>query len=72
MRHDVPGCINVFDLNITIAPNTVNLTGFCYEGDILIKYDFHVHLWGSIDEEDSKWIKESVGGIQIVLAKDEP
>jgi hypothetical protein len=70
LRHGVPGCINIFDLNVTITRDTFNLTGFCYEGDIKMKYVLNLHLWGSIDPEESDWEMLSVGEISVTLVKD--
>lgn len=70
LRHGVPGCINIFDLNITFTRETLNLTAFCFEGDIKMKYVLNIHLWGTIDPEESEWEELSVGGILITLVKD--
>jgi hypothetical protein len=70
LRHGVPGCINVFDLNITFTKDTLNLTGFCYEGDLKMKYVLNLHLWGTIDPEESYYEELSVGVIYIKLTKD--
>lgn len=70
LRHGVPGCINIFDLNVTITRDALNLTGFCVEGDIKMKYVLNIALWGTIDPEESDWEELSVGEIGITLVKD--
>jgi len=70
LRHGVPGCIQVHELNITFTKDTLNLTGYCYEGDIKLKYVLDLHLWGSIEPEDSSYEELSAGVIHIKLAKD--
>lgn len=70
LRHGVPGCIHTFDTNITFTKDTLNLTAFCYEGDIKMKYVLNIHLWGTIDPEESEYEELAAGGILITLQKD--
>ena len=70
LRHGVPGCIHIFDLNITFTKDTLNLTGFCVEGEIKMKYVLNIRLWGTIDPEESDWEELGVGELAINLVKD--
>lgn len=69
LRHGVPGCINIFDFNVTFGKDTMNLTAFCFEGDIKMKYVLNLHLWGTIDPEESEYEHLSTGGLSITLQK---
>jgi len=69
LRHGVPGCIQVFDLNITFSKETMNLTAFCFEGDIKMKYVLNLHLWGTIDPEESDYETLSTGGLSVTMVK---
>ena len=47
----------------------MNLTAFCFEGDIKMKYVLNLHLWGTIDPEESEYEHLSTGGLSITLQK---
>lgn len=70
LRHGVPGWINIFDLNVTFSRDTVNLTAFCFEGEIKMKYVLNLHLWGTIKPEESYYEEQSVGELILYLEKD--
>lgn len=68
-RHDIPGCINHQNLNITYKKDRFLLDAFCNEGDLKIKYILDIPLWGTIRPSKSFMTEESVGGILITLVK---
>jgi len=72
LRHGVPGCINIFDLNITFTKDTLSLSAFCVEGGTKMKYVLDIQLWGtiSLDTDETYWEELSVGEISIIMTKD--
>ena len=70
LRHGVPGCVETFDQNITFGRDSFDLTSYCIEGGIKMKYVLSLQLWGTINVEESYYEQQSVGGLIVYMDKD--
>lgn len=71
-RFDSPGCLEVSKENINIEGSSIDFQAFCVQGDVPIKFNLALELFGNVDKSQSIFSSTSVGRYQLTLKKDEP
>lgn len=69
-RMDSPGCLELEDLKVDISYDKIfSFSGFCTLGDVPIKFDLALKLFGEINRLQSSWQENSVGKFLLNLKK---
>lgn len=69
-RHDSPGCLELEDLRVDISYDKIlEFSGYCTLGDVPIKFELSLKLFGEINRLQSSWHASSVGKFLINLKK---
>lgn len=68
-RHDAPGCLELIEENIALAPTHLSFRASCNLSDHPMKFFLDLHLNDIVEEVGSSSEKSSVGRINITLKK---
>lgn len=69
-RLDSPGCLELEDLKVDISYDKIfAFSGFCTLGDVPIKFELSLKLFGEINRLQSSWQENSVGKFLLNLKK---
>jgi len=69
-RLDSPGCLELEDSKIDISYDKIlYFSGFCTIGDVPIKFELSLKLFGEINRLQSSWQENSVGKFLLNLKK---
>lgn len=69
-RMDSPGCLELEDLKVDISYDKIlTFSGFCTLGDVPIKYELSLKLFGELNRLQSSWQENSVGKFLLNLKK---
>lgn len=70
-RFDSPGCLEVSKEDINLEGSSLEFQAFCVQGDVPIKFNLALQLFGKIDKSQSVFSSTSVGRYQLTLKKEE-
>jgi len=68
-KHDVPGCLEVDNQNVTISNNNFIYLANCVLGDYPIRFNLTLPLLNNVTQEGSTVEPSSLGRVQITLKK---